>query len=194
MFFLGYWSLLLLKLYLGAPGSISWLSVSILVLAQVRISVSWDWAPCQAELSGESAWDSVSLSLPVPLPLTHKHIHLHSPSRSQINLKGKKNNPIFEVFLSITSNTQRERKPDSYFSTLETSQCAFHILHPHLILKEPRTSYWQVSSLNTDQYGEPNVHFSNSEDYIRSWTRWPNKTLTRSPYIKCWVFCLKKIT
>ena len=46
---------------LGAPGYLSQLSIRLLILAQVMISGSWDWAPCWAL---PWAWSMLEILLP----------------------------------------------------------------------------------------------------------------------------------
>ena len=55
----------ILSSLLEAPGQLSWLSLWLLILAQVVISSSWDGAPTLGSLlSGESASPSPSASTP----------------------------------------------------------------------------------------------------------------------------------
>ena len=51
------------------PGWCRWLSIGLLVLAQVMISGSWDQVPCQALCSAWSLFEILSLPHPLPLPL-----------------------------------------------------------------------------------------------------------------------------
>ena len=60
-----------IEVLFGAPGWLSWISIRLLISAQVIISGSWDLALCQAPHSARSLLDILSLSLPLclsPLP------------------------------------------------------------------------------------------------------------------------------
>ena len=73
-----FWARFNLKNTLFGGGTwVSQLGVRLLILAQVMISGSWDWALSQAPHSLESFWGSVSPSAPNPahaISLMHKQI------------------------------------------------------------------------------------------------------------------------
>ena len=62
----------------GAPGWLSLLGVWLLILAQVMISGSWDWALCWAPGSAGSLLEIPSLCLPPPvLPFSKYDTTIH---------------------------------------------------------------------------------------------------------------------
>ena len=64
--------LLYQKASLGAPGWLSQLSGQLLISAQVKISGSWDQAPCGAPRPAGSLREILSLSLPLTPPQINK--------------------------------------------------------------------------------------------------------------------------
>ena len=60
--------------YEAVPGWLSWLSVWLLVLAQVMILGLWDGAPCRAPLSEGSLLEILSLHLSLPPPQISKSL------------------------------------------------------------------------------------------------------------------------
>ena len=62
----------------GGPGWLSWLSIRLLVSAQVMISGSCDWALHQAPCSVESLLEVLSPPLPLPILLPSLPPSVHS--------------------------------------------------------------------------------------------------------------------
>ena len=79
------------KKYIGVPGWLSQLSIWLLILAQVMISESWDWALSQTLCSAWSLLEILSPSLFPSMPLSlFELLWAHSISKRQINLKKRR--------------------------------------------------------------------------------------------------------
>ena len=86
-----------LRISYGAPGWFSWLSVQLLVSAQVMISWFMSSSPHQVHAGGaESAWDSLSLLLSVS-PLLMLSLKINKLKKNSYHIYSHTASPYFLI-------------------------------------------------------------------------------------------------
>ena len=112
---------------LGAPGWLSWLSVRLLISAQVRISWFMGWSPVSGSvLTVQSPLGILSLPLSLLFPCVHGHVHTLSLSINKKKKKRKKKTSLYFGFLKPSKDGEQNRYTRGDDQSAEKQTCRIH--------------------------------------------------------------------